>query len=491
MNPIVIQIILAVLVLTALVMGGLSVKTWRAWHVVAGFLVFLTAVGFLILLSMSLKARRVWLKELARLETQYATLVAEQVRLTYGDLASVTAGDDLNSLSNRLHRLTLTQGRVWRGCTPEPMAADGSITVTISGAGPGQPHQIPANSVIYAFREVDTPQAGKIPVTYVGEFQVAAVTENTVQLRSSLPAPVLLAAPNVDFQGQFINGVTWSLYEILPGDDHYLFTDPEQPVNLKTVGEPVFGRPNPEEVRQTLELVLANSPLPVPEPVVQAILQAYLRDGTRVEAGDPPEVQFVKVEFVQSYREKVDSETSQSILSGSFFDAQGEAQIGFLQRGGTLEMPVGSVAVLPKAQADQLINNGTCKEIETVYVRPLTDYAFALRDYYNRLVDLRNQIALTNYNKQKLEQTNANIESVIRSKQDERAKLTEELGQIQTERQFVSTLAQTLRQQLDTLRSELSRWFRANLAFHEELTELEREIIEAVNRASQQASAGP
>lgn len=495
MNPIVMQIILAVLIIAALVMGGLSVKTWRAWHVVGGFLVFLTAVGYLVLVTMSLKARRVWLKELARLETQYVRLLDEQKKLTYGDLASLAPErDNLHSLTHRLHRLTLARGRVWRGCTPDSVAPDGTISLTIPSAAAGSPHQLPANFVVYAFREVDTPEGWKVPVTYLGEFQVVAATETTVQLRQALAAPAIMAAGNtIDYQAAFITGASWSLYEILPADDHTVFTDPEELPNLATPGEPVFGKPNPEEVQRVLQTVLQYAPVQPSPQAIQEILTAYLRDGSRAEPSDPPERQYVKVEFIKAYSEKVDSETSQSVLSSRFFDAQGQAQVGFLQRGegGTVSMPAGAIALLPKAQADQLINNGTCKSIEPVYVRPLVDYTFAFHDLFDRWVDTRTQIAMYTMNKQKLEQLNAHLTTVIRDKQEERRKLTEDLSYLTRERDFLGNLRTALEQQRNQLLSQLSGLYRANLVMEQEIAELEQLVFEHVQQAAQSALSSP
>ncbi|GIW95656.1 MAG: hypothetical protein KatS3mg110_4697 [Pirellulaceae bacterium] len=491
-NPIVMQLILAVLVLTALVTGALSVKTWRAWNVVGGFLVFIMAVTYLVLAAMHLKTRRVWLKEVDRLEKQQARLLDEQVKLTYGDLAAVSpTGDNLHSLRYRLHRLTLARGRVWRGCPPQ-MNADGTLTVTIPTAQPGAGHKIPQNFVLYAFREADSPEGWKIPVTYLGEFQVVGVTETTVQLRQSLLAPALLAAGNqVDFQGNFVNNATWALYEILPQDDHFIFTDPEQTPNLAAENEPIFGQVNAQEVQQIVQQVLQFSPYPVQDTALQAIVTRYVRDGGRAQPTDPPEEQFVKVEFLKPYQEKVDSETSQSVMSSRFYDAQGQAQVSFLQRGesGTVSMPQGAVAVLPKAQADQLVNDGTCRPIEPVYVRPLRDFQFLFHNYFDRWVDLRNQIGLTQYNKRKLEQSLAAIAQVIQAKQTERVQVTEDLDHVRQEKSFVTALADTLSQQLSALRSELSSLYRANLELVAELEQVEQAIRQSALEAARQAVA--
>ncbi len=493
-NPIIMQLILAVLVLAALITGALSIKTWRAWNVVGGFLVFIVACAYLILAALHLKTRRVWLKEIDRLEKQQVRLVDEQIKLTYGDLAAVVPTDDnLHSLRYRLHRLTMTRGRVWRGCTPQANA-DGTFTVIIPTAQPGAGHQIPANFVLHVFREADTAEGWKIPVTYLGEYQVAAVTETTVQLRESLRAPSLLAVGSqLDFVGAFVNNATWALYEILPQDDHFVFTDPEQQPKLATANEPIFGQVNAQEVQQVLQQVLQFSPYQVRPEELQAIAARYLRDGARAEATDPPSEQFIKIEFLKSYGEKVDSETPQSVMSSRFYDAQGRAQVSFLQRGeqGMVSMPAGAIAVLPRDQAQQLIDNGTCRAVEPIYVRPLRDFSFLFHDYFDRLVDLGNRIRLSLYNKQQLEKYLGHIQQIIDTKQTERAELTEDLSHVQQEKSFVATLAQELGQQLESLRNELNQIYRANIELRRELAEIEHLIQKNIAEAVQQAAQAP
>lgn len=499
-NPLVMQILLAVLILTALVVGGFSAKTWRAWDVVAGFLVFFSAAALLVLLSLSLKARRHWLKELDRYQKQYTAAVAEQTRLLYGDLTDVEQKDDsLKSLSAKLNRLLLDRGRVWREAVPAAPDAGGLITVTIAAAAAGSPHKIPQNFVLYVFREAASPTGVKIPITYVGEFQVAAVSETSVQLRAATLAPDLLrlsSQPNFQeaFTNSFVANTTWSLYEMLPVDDHRVFADPDLQPNLKVVGEPVFGAANEQQVRETLQFAAQNAAqAPRPE-LLEAMVARYLRDGRRAEPTDAPRDVQLKVEFVKDYTLQVDAEVPQAAMGPDFFDANGQAQVPFLRSGsenGAVTMRPGAVVVLPQEQATELINAGTCKLVEPIYVRPLRDYSFGLRSLYDRWVDTVNRVRLLQYNQKQLTDANGRINAVYLRRQDERSKLEADLAKVGYERTEITKLTQRLQQDLGQFEAAVNRLIRDNLALQQRLADAHRLITEQVERAVQEAVAVP
>ncbi len=498
-STLIMQIVLAVLVLTAMIVGGFSVKTWRAWNVVAGFLVFICACVLLVLLSMSLKARRHWLKQLDRSGKQYAQLVEENGRLLYGDLTEVVQTEEnMQSISAKLGRLMLDRGRAWRQCTPAPLDANGTITVTISTAAAGKPHQIPVNFLLYAFREADAPTGQRLPVTYLGEFQVVAVNETSVQLVATLLAPDLMVFaeqnPTANFTDSFnaayVNNVTWSLYEMLPVDDHRAFADSEADPDLRAPEASIFGAVNEQEITATLQFIAQFAAVAPAPTTLTNIVNKYLRDGHRATNEDPPEVIYAKVEFVKEYSEKVDSDSPLSALSSEFFDASGQAQIAFLQQGenGTVSIKAGMIAALPLAQANQLVADGTCKLVDRVYVRPLRDFAYSFHSLYDQFVEFRNKIRAQTYNKAQLEEANKNLTLVIQKKQDELSKVESDLGFVKTEGTKVRELATRLQSDLTALQETLRTLFRANLVLEQDLAEVQRKIQESVERAVDEAT---
>src|SRR5687768_208540 len=111
-------ILLGILALLALVFGILSVKTWRWPDIVAGFLVFLAAMGFVILLSASMHERGRQLRELASQQARFKKNHEENERLLHGDRTEAGSVDSYTTLSTKLSRFLLDRGRVWRECAP-------------------------------------------------------------------------------------------------------------------------------------------------------------------------------------------------------------------------------------------------------------------------------------------------------------------------------------------------------------------------------------
>jgi hypothetical protein len=504
-NPLVMQILLGVLVLLALVFGGLSAKTWRAWDVVGGFLVFLGAVIFLVLLATSLKARRHWMKTLDQYEKEYTQVTSEQEKLLYGDLTeAVQTEESLRSITAKLSRFMLDRGRIWRESVPAPPAGDGTITVSIAGATAEAPHQIPQNFVLYAFRDVPLADGRKVPAAYIGEFQVVAASPTNVQIRPTLLSPQLLAASSTSdfanrFVGNYIQNATWSLYELLPTDDHRTYTDPEVQPDLKVEGAPVFGAVNEgllqeafANVLQVATSVAQTFGTPVPnQAAIEQIVQRRLRDGRRAEPDDPPSETYLKVEFVQQHEEKVDSDVAQAVLNSNFFDSQGQAQVDFLRRGddGTVTLQPGAVIVLPQEPANQLIRDGICKLVEPIFVRQLTDYTRGLQANFNRLVETQLKIRDSNYNMAQITAANQRISNLIQVRQDERNKVDADLKQVTYERDQVQMLVQKLQAALDKTKDEIRGLLSTNLSLEQDLSAIHQRIRDVVDQAGNETAA--
>ncbi|MBM4001513.1 MAG: hypothetical protein FJ297_18595 [Planctomycetes bacterium] len=501
-SSLIMQIVLAVLVLTALVVGGFSVKTRRAWDVVAGFLVFISACVLLIFLSMSLKARRTWLKKLDGLEVKMAQLTDEHGKLLYGDLTEVSqqgGEDSVQTIGAKLGRLLLDRGRTWRQSVPSPLAADGTIIVNIATAAAGRPHQIPVNFIIHAFRESDHPAGYRVPATYLGEFQVVAVTETSVQLRATLQSPDLSAFvarnPTANFadafNNTFVSNATWSLYEILPVDDHRVFAAADSQPDL--VAPAAFGAPNEAEISQTLQFIAERSAIPPSPESLQAIADRYRRDGRRSTNEDPPEFVYATVRFTKEYAEKVDSDAPLSPLNSEFFDASGQAQVPFLQRGegGSVTIKADTVGAFPLEQANQLTASGSCELVDRIYVRKLHDFASAFHALYDQYIDISNKSKSQAYNRDQLDAANKNLTLVIQKRQDERSKVETDLGFVKQEADRVKSLVGRLQQDLSATQDHLRTLFRANLALEQELAGIEKAILDRAQREVERAVASP
>jgi predicted nuclease with TOPRIM domain len=501
-NPLVMQIVLGLLVLLALVFGGLSFKNWRAWDVIGGFLVFASAVTFLVFLSVSLKARRHWLQKLDGYQKEHARLLDEQEKLLHGDLAAVTqTAESLRSISAKLSRFMVDRGRIWRDCVPAAPAGDG--TITVAGAEAGKPHQIPPNFILHAFREQPLQDGMIIPATYIGEFLVVASDDVSVQLRPTLLSPSLLASsrsnPN-DFQINFgavlIANATWSLYEMLPPDGHRVFVDMDVHPDLSIEGAPAFGQVKQEEVQAVFQFVMQHAfptQQPPPQNAVLQALQQIVRDGLREEPTDPQDRIQVKVRFVKDHTEKVDTDVAQDILSDTFFDSQGQAQVDFLRRGddGTVTLKPGAVVILRQDVANQLIRDGVCEAVERVYIRQLHDFSTAMHTLFDRWVDAQKETRGHLYNIAQMQTVNQQTSQMIQSRQDERTKLETDLQKVGFERDQMQALGTALETHLNNFRDEIRGLLAMNLALEEELETLQRRITEQVERAVDQAVAAP
>jgi heme exporter protein D len=480
-NPLLWQIILGVVVLAALVLGGLSTKTWRAWDVVAGFLVVLTAIAFLILVSASLKTRRTWLQQVARLQQQYDTLRNDEQRLLHGDLTeTVQVEPSLRSERYRLTRLLIDRGRVWRSCTPGN-PDQGIVPVQVIQEV-GDSHQIPQNMVLHAFREAPIDDEGtmRVPAAYIGEFRVTAINEAGVMLRPTRQlSPVQVAQLG-------IAGATWSLYEKIPSDSQRLFTDPDTPPELQREGAPIFGEVNEEELTEVFQFVQDNLPAQgqLSAERLQEVVGQFLRSGSRATEGDSPDTIQLKVRFLQEHAVQVDTNVAQGALSSRPFDASGLAQVEYLQRDDedSVTIQPGAIVVLTPSVANPLIQEGVCELVEPIYVRPLTNFSLALNRLYHRRLRNTQIVEAVRYNTGMLSAAKEKIDQQTIYRQQERTRVEEDLEKLKFEREQITQLAEAVTKARDDVLDRLRSLFTENLRLAQSLETFHRETLERMDR---------
>lgn len=205
----VLQIVLAVALLTALVTLVLSSKNWHWSQVVLVLFILLFGTGALFLGAEVYRIHRTLRSGIPRLEQNLASAEAETERLLKGT-------DDqpgIRELSHRLHIVTRERGRVWRGVTPTgEVSNEGRVAVEIANP---QPHGLGKDTIIYAFEQGD-PTDGR---QYLGEFRVVESSADGVVLE-----PILLIDQRTGERLAASNG-PWSLYETMPIDRHSVFAD--------------------------------------------------------------------------------------------------------------------------------------------------------------------------------------------------------------------------------------------------------------------------
>lgn len=487
-NPLLWQIILGVLVLAALVLGGLSTKTWRAWDVVAGYLVVLTAVALLILASASLKTRRTWLQQVSQLQQRYDTLVQEEQKLLHGDLTeTIQVTPSLRSERYKLTRLLIDRGRVWRSCLPGA-PEQGSVAVQVV-EDPAASHQITAGMVLYVFREAPVDEEGSmlVPAAYVGEFRVTGANETGVVL-----TPTLSLNPGQLAQLGF-GGSTWSLYEKMPSDNHRLFTDTDITPDLQREGAPIFGEVDEEELADVFQFVQDNLPQESqlsPERL-QEVIDQFARDGQRATDVDAPETIHLKVRFLKEHTVQVDTNVAQGALTSGPFDASGAAQVEYLQRadGDSVTIQPNAVVVLTPSVANQLIQEEVCELVEPIFVRPLQNFSLALNRLYHRRLRNTQMVQAVRYNTTMLTAAKEKVDQQTIYRQQERTRVEEDLEKVQFEREKISELATTMTETRDQVLARLRELFRENIRLAKSLEAFHNAALQRADQEVESAAS--
>lgn len=464
-----------------------SVKEWRVPHLLAAFFLFAISIGFAVLLSCSLKTRAAWMKKAADTQARLETVAREEQTVQSGDDADVT-GEQTQSIAflrGELSQITGDRGRVWRDCQPTKVA-QGAIEVSTvpPGLDPADapPSQITEGAVLYVFKEVLLNDTIKVPALYLGEFEVTAKTDQSVTLSPTIPKML----DNVQRQHLADTSATWSLYDIMPVDNHrFMSSSPTKMPNWSVEGEPVFGPMDAEALAaafaaRTAYANVYQAALPTLDQLFADTIAEVARDGAQLAAGEedtlPAHNVWVKVKFLKPYKievNKLDSDTPQGALNGQFFDANGRAVIDRLRRGenNDVEFPRELIALFPKELADTLIADGTCEKIESVFVRDLHDFDQRIYDLHRQQVQAaldkaqveREQAAATIVQQNLTQLTAVQRQQQLKLDQD-LTKLTQELGGME---KYVAALKAQKQQMLQ----DLNRLQRENRAMVKRLTE--------------------
>lgn len=494
-NPLIWQIFLGVAFLAAVVLGIYSVRTWRAWDIVAGFLVFLAGLGFLILAALSLHTRRTWLRQVSSLETRYQQLQQQTQEQLHGDPTEVPqVTPSLTSLRAQLSRLVIDRGRVWRDVVPTGADANGNVNITIT-ADAAAKHQIKDRMVLYAFREANLEGTSvvasdvKVPVAFVGEFHVTGVTDTGITISPSRPM-------EPDQQAQLtVGGATWSLYEKMPLDSHQVFTQSGSS-RTEQEGQPVYGEINEQQVREAFTVVQNNLPeqTRVPAERLEETINNFVRDGKRATATDEPQSVFQKVRFEKEHKVQVDPLAAAAGAApaegaprkfSDYFDPSGLAEAPILQRSDDdfVTIKPGTVVVLPPDTAGALISEGVATLLEPVYIRPLTDFAVALNTFFDRMNRTVQRIQAVRYNTATLQAAKAKVDQMTIYRQQERVKVEQDLEKVTFEVDQLNVLTDAVQQQLNQIRARMVGLYRENLQLVEYLQEAQRIITEQVEQS--------
>jgi len=480
-NPLVLYVIGGLLVAFFIFLLVMCWKTWRFMHIFFSFLVFVGAVAFLWLASMTLKTHNNWRTPYEAYTKEIAKAEAEMQGYLHGDLTDVEQSEDsLRSLRAELDRELVDRGRVWRECTPmQAVDADTFQVRTVPASLPQgtnpTPNGILAQTVLYAFAEVDSPDGWKVPATYLGEFSVDAAAPDGVTISAMLP----LHLDQVEKIKE--PGATWALYEIMPLDGHEIFAEMDD-TEKRMLGMDLV------DLRNYIPNQFNRAPNEY-----DGLLEQFHRFNREATEDDPPENTWVLVKFVKAHSIQVDSDAEQSLLDpdGRYFDTSGRAVEGRVRRGeeGTVEFEVADTAVFDLDTADTLIADGVCEKVKPVFRRDLHDYARFFREARDRHIELDDSIARADRELATYLDLKAKVDADILVYNKEKVDLEKDLLGFQREREEATAYAHALHMEWQKALKQLSDLYQANNKLADELTQLQRQLAIEINRRTAEATA--
>ncbi len=479
-NPLVCQILGGVLALFFIFLLVMCWKTWRVLHILSAFFVFGAAVTFLTFASYVLKTQAAWRKHYESHRAAITKAEAEQVKLLQGDLIAVQQAEDcIRSARTKLNDEVLDRGRVWRECTPtNAVDADTFKVKTVpasqaAGTAP-EPSGIAAKTVLYVFAEKESKDGWKVPGYYLGEFSVDEATDTDVTISAMLP----LDPDQVQRIQQ--GGATWALYEVMPVDSHEAFAQMDDK-EKRMVGM------SKEALAEYLPNVFN-----WPADQYDKFLDSFARFNRDTTEKDPPDDTWVLVKFLKKHAIQVDSDSPESLLSGEarYFDSSGRALEARLRHGedGNVTFEVGDTGIFDLDTADTLIADGVCEKVKPVYRRQLHDYPRFFRQTYLRLRELDESILRQRRDTEILVGLKVNTEGQAAARTAERDKLAADLKSFQAELAEVTAQTQALDAEWEKARLRLSELYRANLQLSAELTRIQSQLAEQINRRTATAA---
>lgn len=543
MNGLIFQIGGVLLILFFIFLLYMSSKSWKIFHAIMVFLVFVAAIGTSIYGALVLKTHKAWRSTHQRLEQQLVQAEQEGEELLLGDINEVTDWrtrnlDALLTASGELHRYLMDGGRIWRHCTKTNVAGNSVTLSTVSPDTPPEeasPNRIVEKMVLYGFLEQATPDGLMVPTYYLGEFQATGVTDSTVTLQ-----PLRPLSPEAE-QAMAQSNAPWSLYEMMPLDSHYVFTESAtedqmferldansdgfwtQEETKNAAGEEAYGLlfarlletvdNNPKDQKLAKdefdegvlfgvvdEHKLRTQWMPnpgLPQEDYEALVREIVKDGTRAtpeEVATSPERVWMEVKFLQDHEVEVDSGDVQGVLETMYFDRNGRAIVQRLRRGDVdspepAKFAPEDIAVFDRQTAESMAADGIVELMGPVYVRLLNDYEFEFHQIASRLRSLDELISDVQRDTALITKADEQTNEQIRYRQRERAALQEDRANFQKELQVVTNYAQQLQQKHDSMLAEMSRMYRSNLLMEQELERINREMTEEIDRRTRAATA--
>jgi hypothetical protein len=486
-NPIIFQILLALVALFFIFLTYMNTKTWRWLHVTIAIFLFIAVIPFGVYAAMTLRTRLAWIGLHDKLEKDVERVTDEVELAMYGDPADVEGNSDsVVDLRGNVARTILDRGRVWRGLTATP-AGNGYVIQTAPPQDPALPaapvvkHNIEPKTVLFAFKEATTADGLQVPFFYLGEFRVANVSDTSVTVEPVIPQtpeqqgvsrdpnPIILGPPPASQVPP-----TWTLYEVMPVDGHDWFAGKTE-----------------EELRALMPMQMTG----LAQPQYDKFISQFVRDGQAAdEVNDPPENIWYEVEFLKPYSMVIDAPAVASIDSEAF-DSEGRAVLDRLRAAepgaedAKSEFKVGDKGFFDKATTDRLVADGTAKIARPIFRRRLNDFELKFHAVNTQIVELNSRIRALTADVASIQASKAKADRQAMLLEDYKTKLNDDLAKVKFELTELTGYAASLTNRLGEVRTELSTLYRSNKALSRELASLNAQMTEDIERRTRAATA--
>lgn len=479
-NPVIFQILLALVAIFFMFLTYMNTKTWRWLHVTMTFLVFLAIIPFGLYAALTLKTREAWVGEHTRLEKQTEEAQQAADLAINGPITDVKQeSDSVVNLRANLGRTILDRGRVWREGITGVIEGTGvrlnmvpPADPAVPAPGPAPKHNIVEKTVLFGFASGEMPgEPGiRVPVAYLGEYRVteAPADGTTIKVEPTMP-------PTPDQVAIVQNAETrWMLYEVCPADNHQIFAGMTE---------------------QQITTLLPQQATGLPPQQYQKFIAQFLRDGKEAdETSDPPENIWIDLEFIQAHEVVVDAPSEQTLDVESPFDSEGRARLDRYRQAGSAAEPgkvtfaVGERALFDRATGEQLIADGKAKLIGRVYRRSLIDFETKFQLAYGRFMELNNRITALTNDMNAVKAAEARAVEQEKLLDEYKTKMTDDLAKMKFELTELSAYNQTLAGRVGEVRAELVQLFHSNKALSAELAALSAKMTDQIERRTQSAA---
>jgi len=367
------------------------------------------------------------------------------------------------------------RGRVWMQANMVRANADtGEITATVDDP---TPHGIEAKTTLFVFEHNDKEKGGR----YLGEFTVTSVTDKQIKMLPSLALSQGELTEISRSRGQL------DLYEIMPVDSHSLFAQFD---NRDELIKAMFSSDAQPEYSREVQLRTRQG---AAGPVVE---YAY----SPATDKDPEDRVYRWVKFNKDWSsDKVPADTAVAQAAPAGAAAPAAPAPGAAPA--VQAFKTGDVALFDPETAKDLEAKGIASyatdrdDKGKVFVRELRDYAQMFREATRQRTDLTAQIAAVSAQADRVEAAQTEVKADVQAVEKERTGLKSDLAKFQAEREAVTAFVASVEKRNEELRAKLSETFRANIRMAAELEQLNRRLLEEINRRNPpvqaQASLAP